>query len=100
MRKQSIEMAIVETCSATQCAYNEQGSCHARAITVGDGDHPACDTYFPRTQHVPGQTPAAGVGACKVSGCAHNADLECTADLVRIGHHAGHADCQTYSRRV
>lgn len=98
MKKQSIEMAIVEMCEVSACAYNERGSCHARAITIGDGDHAACDTFFPRAQHVPGQTPAAGVGACKVSVCKHNSDLECTADLVRIGQHAGHADCQTFTR--
>jgi hypothetical protein len=40
----TIEMPDVDGCDATECAYNMKGDCHARAITVGDGVHPGCDT--------------------------------------------------------
>lgn len=98
MTKRTVDMTIIEDCAATECAYNRSGFCRALAITVGDGSHPACDTYFPRAQHVQSQTPAAGVGACKVGECKFNRDLECSAPLVRIGHHAQHAECLTFTR--
>lgn len=95
--KQTIDMPVVQECDAVECAYNNAKSCHAHAITVGDGTHPACDTYFPRAAHVQSHSEQAGVGACKVSSCRHNIDLECSAPLVQIGHHSSHADCFTYA---
>lgn len=97
MKRRQIEMPVIQDCAARECAYNTEGSCNARAITVGDGEHPACDTFFARTSHVAKRPAEAGVGACKVSACRHNQDLECTANLVRIGRHAGHAECLTFS---
>jgi hypothetical protein len=93
----TIEMPSVLACEATQCAYNVEESCHARAITVGDGTHPACDTFFPATQHTDSIGTTAGVGACKVTSCRFNDDLECSASGVRVGTHEGHADCVTFS---
>jgi hypothetical protein len=94
----SIEMPTIDACDATGCAYNANHECHARAITVGDGIHPACDTYIPAGDHVDRSEPA-GVGACKVSGCRHNRNLECEATAIRVAPHREHADCMTYEPR-
>ena len=96
--KLQIEMPTVDECAVTHCAYNVSRSCQARAITVGDGIHPACDTYLPGTHHVTDRHQSAGVGACKVEACVHNRDLECEADAIRLTAHSGHADCATFSR--
>lgn len=92
-------MPNIAACDVTNCAYNTDGNCHARAITVGDGAHAACDTYFPSSGHTRQALRIAGVGACKVTGCAHNADFECQAPAIRVGHHQQHADCMTYEER-
>ena len=54
------------------CAYNVDETCHARAITVGDGLHAACDTFFVSDLHTRGTSNNAGVGACKVTDCRYN----------------------------
>lgn len=89
-------MPDVRECVVSSCAYNSERACHARAITVGDGNHAACDTYHPATEDRCRSKRRAGVGACKVATCEHNQDLECRASSVRISYHAGHADCMTY----
>jgi len=99
MKKQTIEMPLIEQCAATQCSYNISGACNARAITVGDGNHPQCDTFVAVSNHALKSPNRAGVGACKVASCRHNDDLECTAELIQIGRHAGHADCLTFASR-
>lgn len=96
--KVTVELPVVSACAVTRCAYNGAGSCHAQAITVGDGDHPACDAYFPATQHVKSQNIRAGVGACSVSSCRYNTDYKCGADAIHVGVHADHADCLTFER--
>ena len=94
--RQTIDMPIVRTCAVRECAYNDDEHCRARAITVGDGAHPRCDTFFRSTTHATTMPETAGVGACKVAACAFNRDFECNAELVQIGHHADHADCLTF----
>lgn len=91
-------MPIIDECEVTGCAYNLERSCQARAITVGDGIHPACDTYYSRDRHVVNRHPGSGVAACHVEACVHNQDLECQADRIHIASHDGHADCATFSR--
>jgi hypothetical protein len=93
----TIEVPSVTACEATQCAYNRDHNCHARAITVGDGAHPACDTFFVSQEHTNDVEVTAGVGACKVSSCRYNDDFECSASGIRVGTHDGHADCVTFS---
>jgi hypothetical protein len=93
-----IEMPTIDTCEATGCAYNADRKCHARAITVGGGTHPACDTFIPADQHVDRDEPA-GVGACKVTTCRHNQNLECEASAIVVAPHAHHADCMTFDER-
>ena len=95
----TLELPQVSECVVRACAYNAGGNCHARAITVGDGVHPGCDTFVESTRHCDGEAPA-GVGACKVSVCIHNRDLECTADAIRVGYHGDHPDCLTFQSRA
>jgi hypothetical protein len=97
--KITIEMPLVAECSVAECAYNVNKSCHARAITVGNGANPGCDTYMGSAGHTnfPQQ---AGVGACKVRGCNFNKDLECMADSIKVGFHGTMVHCLTYRPRV
>ncbi len=93
--KMKIEMAEVMKCSAEECAYNHDGGCHARAITIGDGTVPHCDTAFNCGSHCSSNN-KAGVGACKVGGCMHNVDFECQAANISVGTSGGRAMCKTF----
>lgn len=95
----TLEISDVRACAVQSCAYNVDERCHARAITVGDGIHPACDTFFASNLHTKDTRHMAGVGACKVVGCRHNADLECSAEAIHVGFHGSHADCMTFAPR-
>ncbi len=97
--KMTIEMSTISACEATACAYNVQHECHARAITIGEGVHPSCDTYVEAGHHVEAHADPAGVGACKVEVCRFNHDLECAAATIRIDRHSLHADCVTFEQR-
>jgi hypothetical protein len=97
--KMTLELARVQECDVTSCAYNVEQSCRARAITVGGGPHPACDTFFASDQHARDTSRVAGVGACKVTNCRYNSDLECAAEAIRVGVHDRHADCVTFAPR-
>jgi hypothetical protein len=92
-----LEMAQVRECSVQSCAYNRNEGCHAKAITVGDGVHPGCDTYARLDHHVR-DVPTAGVGACKVEVCRHNRGLECAASAIRVEREPGGARCATFER--
>ena len=94
-----VEMPNVSGCQASECAYNRNQECYARAITVGDGIEPGCDTFFKTGDHVHRSTGTAGVGACKVSGCRHNDDLECQASGIEVGFRGDKVDCLTFSPR-
>jgi Domain of Unknown Function (DUF1540) len=85
----------VAECSIGECAYNSHQSCHAIAITVGDGDMPMCDTFFVARAHSADKG-HAGVGACKVSTCQHNRDLECGAGRILVGKLESRVRCMTY----
>lgn len=96
--KLELDMPAVAECSVSECAYNDAMACHAKAITVGDGAFPGCDTFFttPRNVHLPDDlTP--GVGACKVEACRHNVDLECGAHSVAVGIRDDEVCCLTYA---
>jgi hypothetical protein len=95
----TLEMSDVRGCEVQSCAYNVEQQCHARAITVGDGIHPACDTFFAANVHARDTSHTAGVGACKVVGCRHNSDLACAADHIDVAFHGSHADCMTFAPR-
>ena len=93
----NVEMPAVAGCTISDCAYNQDDQCHARAITVGDGVHPGCDTFLQASSHTRERQRIAGVGACKVTGCAHNDDYECMAAEIEVGMAQGSVDCLTYA---
>lgn len=100
MRKLTIEMPVVARCSVTTCAYNVTEACHARAITVGDGQRPGCDTFFPASHHTLNAMAEAGVGACKVTGCKYNAEYECMAEGIEVAQTANDQRCVTFEPRL
>lgn len=96
MRTLHVEMPEVQGCTATNCAYNTNRACHAKAITVGASTTPGCATFLPQSGHVSDVQRQAGVGACKVSDCQFNRDLECTAESIQVGVSATGVHCLTY----
>ncbi|HEY8568275.1 DUF1540 domain-containing protein [Microbulbifer sp.] len=90
------DMPEVSRCAATQCAYNSDSACHARAITIGAGQDPDCDTFFNNSHHTKRER-IAGVGACKVTSCSHNDDFECSADKIELGYSGDTVNCLTYA---
>lgn len=99
MKQISIEMPVVAQCSVQECAYNTDNCCHARAITVGDGVHPGCDTFLTAGPHAKDKKRTAGVGACKVSACRYNEDYECMTEQITVGHVSDSVRCLTYQHR-
>lgn len=95
----TIDMPYVESCSIRNCAYNKDNECHARAITIGDGTHPGCDTSFLEASTHTHAKSLAGVGACKVSSCLFNNDLECSADSITVSMKKKTIQCMTYQTR-
>lgn len=95
----TIEMPMVADCTVGECAYNVDQTCYARAITVGDGVHPGCDTFFEAPTHSRVHTTAAGVGACKVTACRHNDDFECQTESIRVARNGSDVRCMTFSAR-
>lgn len=96
MFKLTINMPDVSFCSASECAYNSENLCHARAITVGDGIVANCDTFCQASSHVTNIKSKAGVGACKVSSCQFNEDLECSTKSIRVGQKESGVECLTF----
>lgn len=99
MMRIAIDMPVVGECSVGECAYNTENCCHARAITIGNGIHPGCDTFLNAKPHSRARERHAGVGACKVSGCQHNDDYECMAEEIAVGHTGQDVSCLTYRQR-
>jgi len=99
MKNIVIEMPTVASCLATECAYNVNEDCHARAITVGNSLHAGCDTFFSGSEHTRAVQRTAGVGACKSKECEFNQDLECMADSITVAPQGKAVDCMTYTPR-
>lgn len=96
--KITIDIPAVEECSISDCAYNMNDKCHAKAITIGDGMHPGCDTSFMKSEkHAKNTTIMAGVGACKVAACSFNSDFECSANSITVGMKDDSINCLTFS---
>ena len=95
----TINMPFVETCAIRECGYNKDNKCHARAITIGDGIHPGCDTSFLGAPTHTQASSVAGVGACKVTSCNFNNDLECNADSIAVNMVRNSIQCITYQAR-
>lgn len=96
MKTITLEMPIVKNCMASECVYNSNSSCHARAITIGDSIHPDCDTYMAGSRHAKSVNQVAGIGACKTVGCRYNSDLECMAESIQVGVVKNKANCMTF----
>jgi len=95
--KITIDIPMVNKCSIGDCAYNVKDKCHAKAITIGDGVHPGCDTsFFMPPNHAKDTNIIAGVGACKVTGCNFNSDFECSASSIDVGKSGDDINCLTY----
>ena len=62
MTVKTIEMPDVRHCQVETCAYNAEDGCRARAITVGAGTVPACDTFFDSTGPVMNTVRVATLG--------------------------------------
>lgn len=58
---------------------------------------PHCDTLFCNSSHIQHTGIRAGVGACKVSNCNFNDDMECTAEKINVGMAGDAVMCMTYS---
>lgn len=102
MKHITIIMPLVKECSVSACGFNAKDGCHAKAITVGGGTNPGCDTFFnvPDTSaHAKSESRTGGVGACKVSGCKFNTDYECVADEIMVSMVSQKAKCATYAPR-
>jgi len=95
--KITLEMPQVTKCDIENCGYNMKGSCHAKAITIGDVLSPECDTFLATTGPLEHVTTIAGVGACKVRGCKFNKDYECTGDSIQVGRVGQKIRCLTYT---
>lgn len=99
MKEITIQMPEVKSCGVLQCGYNQTGSCHAKAITIGDTMTPECDTFFVSQAHAKNVSVIAGVGACKVSSCKFNTDFECVSESIQVGHTHDRVCCLTYKKR-
>lgn len=92
----TVDMPMIKSCDVSECTYNLNSACHAKAITIGDGVSPGCDTFLSGAGHVRSKEIKAGVGACKVGGCTYNADFECSAESINVSHEGGKVLCMTY----
>ena len=97
MKKICLEMPIVTKCMASECAYNANSNCHARAITIGDSLKPGCDTFMSGSRHIKQVQPIAGIGACRSRRCKFNEDLECMAEGIQVGMTGSEANCMTFA---
>lgn len=93
-----IPMAVVAECTVPECVYNRASRCHARAITIGNGDHPQCDTFHCAHNHPQDDAPPTGVGACKLVSCHFNHHYNCEAERVYVGATPGGPGCLSYRR--
>jgi hypothetical protein len=95
----AITMPLVDECTVLGCSYNHDG-CHAFAITVSGVDGVAdCGTFVPLSAKGGLPVVEAQVGACSRADCLYNADLECSANAIRVGPGPGDhaANCLTYT---
>lgn len=89
-----LEMPHVAECSVAGCSYNHDG-CTAFAVTIDDDSD--CATFIDIGSRGGLDRVVAQVGACQRAACVYNANLECTAEAVRIGPGQGTANCLTYT---
>ena len=90
-----MEMPHVSECSVDGCSYNHDG-CTAFAVTVGQDAQ--CATFLPLNIKGGLDRIVAQVGACQRTSCAHNVNLECSAEFIRVG--GPEAECLSYEARA
>ncbi|HEY8455908.1 MAG TPA: DUF1540 domain-containing protein [Actinopolymorphaceae bacterium] len=91
-----MEMPVITRCTAETCAYNQEQHCHALAITIGEPREARCETFV-EGAFTGGDPEAVGhVGACRMSDCQHNTNLECQAPNIVVGYQQNTVDCLTY----
>ena len=92
-----MKLPKVAGCENIDCAYNMENSCHAAAVTIGDGRVARCYTCCQFLMKGKGGDTGrtARVGACKVSGCVYNTALECQAPEIFVGIRESHSVCLT-----
>ncbi|MBE0428379.1 MAG: DUF1540 domain-containing protein [Thermoleophilia bacterium] len=87
---------LVLSCLVEQCSWWKNRECHAPRIQVGS-EHPTCDTYTTESQVSQATESEPPVSNCSVQACKFNEQGEqCMAPGITVGHHADHADCDTY----
>jgi len=93
-----MEMVKVMKCEVNDCAYNMDDGCHTMVITIGDSMNPRCDTFCLSSMKGGDTSCLAGVGACKISSCTYNNNLECEAPGISIGYkeQEQEPDCMTF----
>lgn len=96
--EKTIRIADVAECTIPECIYNRGSRCYARAMTVGHGEGPECQTFYSGNHHAAKREQTAGVGACKVSECRHNDGYQCEAERVYVGYNNNEIACLTFSR--
>ena len=97
--KTEMQVATVQKCDVTDCAYNIDNACHTPAITIGDETTPRCDTFCHAGSQGGDIGVTAGVGACKVSRCMYNESLECQASGINVGYESDEPMCTTFQAR-
>lgn len=86
----------VRKCEVTECFYNHDKMCSARAITVGS-DSPSCETYMSNQQQHTPKWSSALVGACHMGQCVHNRSFFCHAvNDIEVGWTQNDAQCMTF----
>ena len=94
-----MEMSKVMKCEVSDCAYNMDDCCHTMAITIGDSINPRCDTFCQASIKGGEAGCATGVGACKISSCVYNSNLECGAPGISVGYKQREPDCLTFQAK-
>lgn len=89
----------VVTCTVTECSYNQQESCCASTIEVGE-DHPSCDTFTTDGPQASMSSSLSQVAQCHVEDCSFNQSQDCTAPGITVTHHSNHADCLSYRSQM
>lgn len=92
---EDISGSIVKTCEVVCCSFNNHNSCHALAVTIGDGIHPKCDTFVQEGSDG-GRETSTRVGACKVASCFHNKKLICQTGFIDIVFKDMHSYCKKF----
>ncbi|OGF45300.1 MAG: hypothetical protein A2231_11255 [Candidatus Firestonebacteria bacterium RIFOXYA2_FULL_40_8] len=93
-----LEGSIVKACQVEGCSFNRDSKCHALAITIGDGNHPRCDTFVQEKAEGGIETKTV-VGACKVASCGHNKNLICGANFIDVIFRNKHPYCNTFQTK-